>query len=199
MIGYTILYGESGTGLGAVSDVSRRRAGRFAVGAARALGLTQPTAGRHVDALERALGFALFIRTQQGLSPTEAALALRPYAESLESTSAALLRAASSQGEGVRGTVRITASEVVTAEVLPAILADLHAAYPGLILELVPSNRLEDLLRRDADIAVRMQRPSQGVLVARHIGGIELGCTRIAATSSVAARRPRSTTWPATH
>ena len=63
-------------------------------GAARALGLTQPTVGRHVDALERALGMSLFIRTQQGLSPTEAALSLRPFAESLEATSAALLRAA---------------------------------------------------------------------------------------------------------
>ncbi|MBC9966232.1 DNA-binding transcriptional LysR family regulator [Ralstonia sp. 151470066-2] len=144
-------------------------------GAARALGLTQPTAGRHVDALEQALGLSLFIRTQQGLSPTEAALSLRPFAESLESTSAALLRAASSQGEGVRGTVRITASEVVAVEVLPPILADLHAAYPELTIELVPSNRLEDLLRREADIAVRMQPPTQGVLVARQLGGIELG------------------------
>ncbi|WP_296226186.1 LysR family transcriptional regulator [Ralstonia sp. UBA689] len=144
-------------------------------GAARVLGLTQPTAGRHVDALEQALGLTLFIRTQQGLSPTEAALSLRPFAESLEATSAALLRAASSQGEGVRGTVRITASDVVAVEVLPPILTDLHAAYPELAIELVPSNRMEDLLRREADIAVRMQRPSQGVLVARHIGGIELG------------------------
>ncbi|WP_199032495.1 LysR family transcriptional regulator [Ralstonia sp. ASV6] len=144
-------------------------------GAARALGLTQPTAGRHVDALEQALGLPLFIRTQQGLSPTEVALSLRPFAESLESTSAALLRAASSHGEGVRGTVRITASEVVAVEVLPPILADLHAAYPELTLELVPSNRMEDLLRREADIAVRMQPPTQGVLIARHIGGIELG------------------------
>jgi len=144
-------------------------------GAARALGLTQPTAGRHVDALEQALGLSLFIRTQQGLSPTEAALSLRPFAESLESTSAALLRAASSQGEGVRGTVRVTASEVVAVEVLPPILTDLHAAYPELTIELVPSNRLEDLLRREADIAVRMQPPTQGVLVARQLGGIELG------------------------
>ncbi len=144
-------------------------------GAARELGLTQPTAGRHVDALERTLGLTLFVRTQQGLSPTEAALSLRPFAESLEATSAALLRAASSHGEGVRGTVRVTASDVVAVEVLPAILADLHAAYPELTIELAPSNRMEDLLRRDADIAVRMQRPSQGVLVARHIGGIELG------------------------
>ncbi|MBU6494549.1 MAG: LysR family transcriptional regulator [Burkholderiales bacterium] len=152
------------------------RAGSLS-GAARSLGLTQPTVGRHLDALEQALGFALFVRTQQGLSPTEAALALRPYAEALESTSAALLRVASSQGEGggVRGTVRITASEVISAEVLPPILAELHAQYPDLSIELAPSNRLEDLLRREADIAVRMQRPSQETLVARHIGSIELG------------------------
>jgi DNA-binding transcriptional LysR family regulator len=144
-------------------------------GAARALGLTQPTVGRHVDALELALGFSLFVRTQQGLSPTEAAWSLRPYAESLEATSAALLRVASGHGGGVRGTVRITASEIVAVEVLPPILADLQAAHPELGIELVPSNRVKDLLRRDADIAVRMQRPAQGVLIARHIGGIELG------------------------
>src|SRR6188768_2159023 len=83
-------------------------------GAARSLGLTQPTVGRHVDALEEALGYALFIRTQQGLSPTQQALALRPYAEALESTSMALLRAASSRESGVRGTIRITASDVIT-------------------------------------------------------------------------------------
>lgn len=144
-------------------------------GAARSLGLTQPTVGRHVDALETALGYALFIRTQQGLSPTQEALALRPYAEALESTSTALLRAASSQGAGVRGTVRITASDVITVEVLPAIITELHAAYPELTIELMSSNRIEDLLQREADIAVRMQRPSQGVLIARRIGDVELG------------------------
>jgi len=143
--------------------------------AARTLGLTQPTVGRHVDALERALGRPLFGRTQQGLSPTEAALALRPYAETMESTSAALLRAASGGSDEVRGTVRITASDVIAVEVLPPIIADLSAAHPGLSMELVASNRMEDLLRRDADIAVRMQRPRQSVLVARHIGEIELG------------------------
>jgi DNA-binding transcriptional LysR family regulator len=74
-------------------------------GAARALGLTQPTVGRHVDALELAMGYALFIRTQQGLSPTQEALTLKPFAEALESNSAALLRAASSQGVGVGGTI----------------------------------------------------------------------------------------------
>ena len=144
-------------------------------GAARSLGLTQPTVGRHVDALEAALGYALFIRTQQGLSPTQEALALRPYAEALESTSTALLRAASSQGADVRGTIRITASDVITVEVLPPIITALHATYPELTIELMSSNRIEDLLQREADIAVRMQRPSQGVLIARRIGDVELG------------------------
>ena len=144
-------------------------------GAARALGLTQPTVGRHVDALEQATGLTLFIRTQQGLSPTQAALSLLPHAEALESTTAAFLRAASSQGTGVSGTIRITASDVVTVEVLPPILTELHVAYPELVIELVPSNRIEDLLQREADIAVRMQRPTQGALIARRIGNVELG------------------------
>jgi DNA-binding transcriptional LysR family regulator len=144
-------------------------------GAARALGLTQPTVGRHVGALEQATGLALFVRTQRGLSPTQAALSLRAHAEALESTTAAFMRAASSQGAGVSGTIRITASDVITVEVLPPILTELHAAYPELVIELVPSNRIEDLLRREADIAVRMRRPSQGALIARRIGNVELG------------------------
>lgn len=144
-------------------------------GAARALGLTQPTVGRHIDALEATLGFALFTRSQQGFAPTEAALALRPYAETLSATAAALLRAASSHGGGVRGTVRITASEVIGIEVLPPILAALRGAYPELVVELALSNRLEDLLQREADIAIRMVRPTQQALVARRIGSVELG------------------------
>jgi DNA-binding transcriptional LysR family regulator len=100
---------------------------------------------------------------------------LRPFAEALESNSAALLRAASSQGVGVRGTIRITASDVISVEVLPPIITGLHAAYPELVIELMSSNRIEDLLQREADIAVRMQRPSQSVLIARRIGDVELG------------------------
>lgn len=143
--------------------------------AARSLGLTQPTVGRHVDALEAALGRSLFIRTQRGFSPTEAGEALRPYAESLAATSAALLRVASDRDGEVRGTVRITASDVIAVEVLPGILAELQDRYPELTIELVPSNRIEDLLHRASDIAVRMLRPTQGALVARHVGRIEVG------------------------
>ena len=144
-------------------------------GAARTLGITQPTAGRHVAALEAALGVVLFTRSQLGLMPTEVALALQTHAEAMESTAASLERAATSQGEGVRGVVRISASEVVGVEVLPPIVARLREAHPALKVELVLTNRVQDLLRREADIAVRMVRPKQEQLVARRIGQIELG------------------------
>jgi DNA-binding transcriptional LysR family regulator len=144
-------------------------------GASRALGIAQPTVGRHVTALEKALKLVLFVRSPQGLVPTEAAHSLRPCAESLASAAAALQRAAASQGDGVRGTVRVTASDVVGIEVLPPILARLRQEHPALVLELVITNRMQDLLRREADIAVRMVRPSQEALVARRVGAIELG------------------------
>jgi DNA-binding transcriptional LysR family regulator len=144
-------------------------------GAARALGIAQPTVGRHIAALEKSLGLALFTRSQTGLMPTEAAQSLRGLAESMRSTAAALERAAASQGAGVRGTVRVTASDVIGAEVLPPIVTALRDQYPGLTVELVLTNRVQDLLRRDADIAVRMLRPQQKLLVARRIGAIKLG------------------------
>jgi len=144
-------------------------------GAARALGITQPTAGRHVAALEEALGVVLFTRSQTGLLPTEVALALRTHAEAMESIAASMERAATSQGEGVRGVVRVSASEVVGTEVLPPIITQLREAHPALKVELVSTNRVQDLLRREADIAVRMVRPRQEQLVARRIGNIELG------------------------
>src|SRR5476651_1833276 len=143
--------------------------------AARALGLAQPTMGRHIEALEHALGLALFTRSHDGYAPTDAALQLRPYAETLAATAAAMRRVASSQGDGVRGTVRVTASEIIGVEVLPPILARLRAACPELTVELQLSNRIDNLLLREADIAVRMVRPEQEALVARRLGATELG------------------------
>ncbi len=143
--------------------------------AARELGLTQPTVGRHIDALEQSVGSELFTRSQQGLLPTDAALVLKPYAETLASTTAALLRAATGSREKVSGTVRISASEVIGTEVLPPILAGLQAQYPDLIVELSASDVVEDLLQREADIAVRMVAPAQEALLARHVGVISLG------------------------
>ncbi|APW41214.1 LysR family transcriptional regulator [Rhodoferax saidenbachensis] len=144
-------------------------------GAARAMGIAQPTVGRHVDALEKALGVTLFTRSQTGLLPTEAALALQPFAQAMSSSAAALKRAAESQGSGIKGTVRVTASEVIGQEVLPPILAQLQDAHPGLKVELVLTSRVQDLLQREADIAVRMTQPKQEQLIARHIGAVRLG------------------------
>lgn len=143
--------------------------------AARALGLTQPTLGRHIAALEEALGLVLFTRSQQGLLPTEAALALQPHAEAMAHAAAALARAAHAQGEGVRGTVRVSASHVVGTEVLPPLLARLQAEHPALTVELALSDRLHDLLQREADIAIRMAAPRQEALVVRRVGAVGLG------------------------
>lgn len=144
-------------------------------GAARALGLTQPTVGRHVSALEQALDLSLFTRSAAGLQPTESALALREDAELMQSTAAALERAARGLGQAVQGAVRISASEVMGVEVLPPILSELQARHPQLEIELVLSNRVQDLLRREADIAVRMTVPRQEALLATRVGEVPLG------------------------
>src|SRR6478609_9570878 len=130
-------------------------------GAARALGLTQPTVGRHLDALETALGTSLFTRSQNGLRPSTGAAALVPHVEAMASAAAALGRAASGEALEERGAVRVTASEMVGIEVLPPALAGFREAHPLIDVELVLSNRTADLSRRDADIAIRMVKPTQ--------------------------------------
>ncbi|MES2934485.1 MAG: LysR family transcriptional regulator [Pseudomonadota bacterium] len=144
-------------------------------GAARAIGIAQPTVGRHIAALEKSLGITLFTRSQHGLLPTEAALALQIFAQTMSSSAAALQRAAGSQGAAVKGTVRISASEVIGVEVLPPILTQLQNAHPDLKVELVLSNRVQDLLKREADIAIRMTPPKQELLIARRVGHVALG------------------------
>ncbi|MBD9387459.1 LysR family transcriptional regulator [Agrobacterium sp. AGB01] len=143
--------------------------------AARELGITQPTAGRHIGALEETLGYQLFIRSPHGLMPTEAALALRPYAENLAATASALLRAASGEVGKVEGSVRISAADIIGVEILPDIIAGLQEKYPKLEIELSLSDTIEDLVRREADIAVRMTEPLQEALVIRYVGNMRLG------------------------
>jgi DNA-binding transcriptional LysR family regulator len=144
-------------------------------GAARRLGMAQPTLGRHIEALEEALGVALFTRSPRGLTPTDAALHLDPHVEDMAAASAALVRTAEAESAPDRGVVRITASEVIGCEVLPRLLARFGAANPGVTIELALNNRNEDLSRRDADIAVRMIRPTQTALVAQRIGATKIG------------------------
>lgn len=143
-------------------------------GAARRLGLAQPTVRGRIAELERGLGVTLFTRAPDGLVPTDAALGLRQHAEAMEIAAAAFARGAT-QGSEVAGLVRVSASDVIAVEVLPPILAGLRRRHDRLVVALSPNNRAEDLLRREADVAVRMVRPQQGALVARQIGAIELG------------------------
>ncbi|GHC46112.1 LysR family transcriptional regulator [Neogemmobacter tilapiae] len=145
-------------------------------GAARDLGLTQPTLARHIDQLEQVLGLGLFLRGPSGLSPTEAGLALRPAAQAIEAAALAFERAAEGAGQkGAAGVVRISASEVFAAERLPALLRDIRQQYPQITLEIVATDHVEDLLRRDSDIALRMTAPEQQALIARRLGSVRLG------------------------
>ncbi len=144
-------------------------------GAARRLGLTQPTLGRHIESIEAALGQSLFVRSQRGLTPTPAAEALRPYAEALQSNAEALVRAASRRADATEGLVRITAPKVIAAEVLPYVLKDAFERHPKLKFEVEGSDRTVDLLQREADVAVRTASPAQQSLVAIKAGEIEIG------------------------
>lgn len=142
--------------------------------AARTLGLSQPTLGRHIEALEAASGSALFLRGTQGLLPTDTALSMQSQAELMEATSATLRRMASGT-RTVKGSVRISTSDIVATEVLPPILVRLQEDHPELEVELSLSDRVEDLLRHQADIAVRMVAPRQANLLSQRVGAIALG------------------------
>lgn len=143
--------------------------------AARALGVAQPTVRRRVEDLERQLGVALFVRSPQGLTATDAARRLGEPARAMASAAESFVRVASADPAAAVGIVRITASEVIGVEVLPSILAALQDRHPGLVLEVSLTSASEDLLRGAADIAVRMTRPTQKQLLGKRVGAIRLG------------------------
>ncbi len=145
------------------------------LGAARALDASQPTIGRHIAELEAQLGVVLFERTGRGLLPSEMALRLADSARAMETNALQLARKVSVAQSGVSGTVRITASQPVACVLLPPILARMRLALPEVQVELVVSNAVSNLLRREADIALRMVQPDQATLIARRIGKVSLG------------------------
>lgn len=137
--------------------------------AARAIGQSQPTLGRHIKAIEAALGTELFTRVASGLQLTEAGSALLKPATEMAEAAAQLASLAAGQDADVAGTVRITASVVVSHYLLPEIVAELRQTEPEIEIELVPSDATQNLLYRDADIAIRMYPPTQLDLIARKI------------------------------
>lgn len=145
------------------------------MGAARATGAAQPTLSRHVAELEAQLGAPLFERTGRGVVPTAVALTIADAARQMEEGALGLERALARQRDTATGVVRVTASQVAAVWLLPPLLAEFHVVEPGIEVELVASNALSNLLRREADIAVRMVRPAQGSLVARKLADIGVG------------------------
>jgi DNA-binding transcriptional LysR family regulator len=142
------------------------------MGAARQLGAQQPTLSRHIAELEAQLKAPLFERTGRGVVPTAAALAIADAARRMQDGADLLGRTLVGRRSATTGTVRITTSEVAAVWLLPPLLATLQAEEPGIEIELVASNALTNLLRREADIAVRMVRPTQTSLIARKLADI---------------------------
>lgn len=142
--------------------------------AARKLSASQPTLGRHIGELERALGVTLFRRGRHGYELTEAGSTLFERGKAVSEQASAFSLLALGSVEAIEGTVRIAASEVVAAYVLPEMTMRLGVEEPGIEVEIVASNQVENLLRRDADIAIRMVKPAQNELMARRVCDIEL-------------------------
>lgn len=145
------------------------------LGAARMLGSSQPTLGRHIAELEAQLGVVLFERTGQGLQPTAMATRLAEAARTMESGALALSRSVSGANTALGGTVRISASQATARHLLPALLARMRRELPEIQIELVATNEVSNLLRREADIALRMTAPETSSVVARRIGKFALG------------------------
>lgn len=143
--------------------------------AAKGIGATQPTLSRHIRELETALGVILFTRSAQGLDPTKAALGLIDDARAMGAAADALNLKAQGRSQHLFGTVRITASVIVANLMLPPILASLRQAEPSIQIEIVASDTNQNLLRRDADIAIRMADPTQNALIARKLGDTPMG------------------------
>lgn len=142
--------------------------------AARQLQTSQPTIGRHVAEFESQLGLVLFERTGRGLLPTEAALRLAESARTMQSGADGLARSVASSDRSTSGTVRISASQPMACFVLPPLLAQMRLTLPEVQVELVASNSVSNLLKREADIAVRMVQPEQATIIARRVGKVFL-------------------------
>jgi DNA-binding transcriptional LysR family regulator len=144
------------------------------MGAARRIGAQQPTLSRHVAELEAQLGAPLFERTGRGVTPTALALAIADAARTMQDGADTLARSLARERSATTGSVRVTTSQVAATWLLPDLLARFAEQEPGIQVDLVASNQVSNLLRREADIAVRMVRPAQASLVARKLAEIRI-------------------------
>lgn len=144
-------------------------------GAARATGVQQPTLSRHVADLETQLGVALFERTGRGLAPTVMARAIADSAHQMEQAATLLTHTVVGQRASIHGTVRVACSAMAASYLMPSVLTAFGDVEPDIQIELVVSKELSNLLRREADIAVRMVRPEQNSVIAKKLADIFIG------------------------
>ena len=144
-------------------------------GAARNLGSSQPTLGRQIKQLEETLQQVLFHRQAKGFTLSESGQAILEPAQAMRRAMTDIELTAMGRQTALEGTVRITASEMVAQWHLPQIIADIRAAHPGIMIDVVSSDSSDNLLFREADIAIRMYRPEQLELVVTHLGEVQLG------------------------
>lgn len=162
------------------SFVAVLESGSLTAAAAR-LHTTQPTVGRHIRALERQLGETLFDRRPGGLVPTARATGLYERAAAAEQAVTGLAlslqrgTAGSERAAQLAGVVRVTTSVIFAVELLPALMAPLLEQHAQLQIELTASDELRNLLRREADVAVRFVRPTQAEVVAMRVGELPIG------------------------
>ncbi|MBM1690613.1 LysR family transcriptional regulator [Sulfitobacter geojensis] len=137
--------------------------------AARALGLTQPTLSRQVAGLEEALGVTLFERTSRALLLTKSGVELLAHFRTMGDAANAISVTATGQSDAVTGHVVISATDMMATYFLPPILKKLRKTAPDLQIEIVASNEVSDLRRREADIAIRHGRPTDEALFAKRL------------------------------
>ena len=138
--------------------------------AAKALGVTQPTLSRQVAALEAELEITLFERVGQRLVLTDSGAMLVEHVSSMSEAALQFSLAASGQSQQIEGSVVISASQLDAAFRLPRIIAELRREEPRISIEVIVTNEPSDLLRREADIAIRSFHPTQNDLIAKKLG-----------------------------
>lgn len=137
--------------------------------------MSQPTVGRYIADLEAQTGRSLFHRKRSGMELNQAGLELVAYARAMAKQAEQFNLKLAGADPNLSGSVRLTASHVVATYILPPLLAEFQYQEPDIQLEIVASNSIENLLARDADVAIRMFRPTQQELIARKVNELSMG------------------------
>jgi DNA-binding transcriptional LysR family regulator len=139
-------------------------------GAARALKSTQPTVGRQISSLEDALGVTLVERSVKGQKLTQVGIELVNHIRAMGEAATLVTMTADRQSQAVTGEVVITATDLLSALIIPAALSPLRDMAPGITIRINSSNDIENLTQRDADIAIRHAQPTAPDLIAQNVG-----------------------------